>query len=59
MDKFVEKCNLPTLNEEAANLNRLITAGKIKAVTKKKSWHTKAGDHRVSQENFTKHFKKS
>ena len=59
MDTFLERYNLPKWNEEAANLNRLITAGKIKAVTKKKSWHPKAGDHRVSQENSTKHLRKS
>ena len=36
MDKFVEKYNLPKLNEEEAeSLNRPITAGKIEAVIKK------------------------
>ena len=36
MDKFLEKYNPPKLNEEEPeSLNRLITAGKIKAVTKK------------------------
>ena len=33
MDKFLEKYNLPKLNEEAAeSLNRLITGDEIKAV---------------------------
>ena len=36
MDKFLEKQNLPKLNEELAeNLNRPITADKIEAVIKK------------------------
>ena len=36
MDKFLEKYNLPKLNEEEAeSLNRLITAGEIEAAIKK------------------------
>ena len=35
MDTFLEKYNLPKLNEEAENLNRPITADKIEAVIKK------------------------
>ena len=36
MDKFLEKYNLPKLNEEEVeSLNRPITAGEIKAVIKK------------------------
>ena len=36
MDEFLEKYNLPKLNEEEAeSLNRLITAGDIEAVIKK------------------------
>ena len=36
MDKFLEKYNFPKLNqEEAENLNRLITADEIEAVIKK------------------------
>ena len=35
MDKFLEKCNLPKLNEEAESLNRPITADKIEAIVKK------------------------
>ena len=44
MDKFLEKYNLPNLDEEAAeNLNRLIKDGKIKAVIKKLSVHKSPG----------------
>ena len=54
MDKFIEKYNLPKLNQEAAeSLNRLITAAEIESVIKT-SQHTKALDQMVSQENFTK-----
>ena len=59
MDTFIGKYNLPKLNqEEAESLNRLITADKIEAVIKKLS-HTKAQDWMVSQENSTKHLRKS
>ena len=54
MDKFLEKDNLPKLNEEKAeNLDR-----EIQAVIKI-SQHTKALEEIVSQENFTKHLRKS
>ena len=40
MDTFLEKYNLPKLNEEEAeNLNRPITAHKIEAVIKKLPTH--------------------
>ena len=59
MDKLLEKCNLPKLNqEEAESLKRWITGGEIEAVTKN-SHHTKALDQMVSQENSTKHLRKS
>ena len=59
MDEFLEKHNLPILNEEEAeSLNRSIPADEIKAVIKN-SQHTKALDWTVSQENFTKHLRKS
>ena len=35
MDTFLEKCNLPKLNEEAESLSRPITADKIEAIVKK------------------------
>ena len=58
-DTFLEKYNLPKLNEEAAeNRNRPITADEIKAVIKN-SQHTKALDQIVSQKNSTKHLRKS
>ena len=59
MDTFLEKYNLPKLNEEEAeNLNRPITAEEIEQ-SSKKSEHTKALDPRVSQETSTKHLRKS
>ena len=39
MNTFVEKYNLPKLNEEAENLNRPITADKIETVIKKLPAH--------------------
>ena len=59
MDTFLEKYNLPKLNEEEAeNLNRPITAEKLKQ-SSKNSQHTKTLDQMVSQENSTKHLRKS
>ena len=59
MDTFLEKYNLPKLNEEAAeSLNRPITAGELKQ-SSKNSQHTKALDQMVAQENSTKHLRKS
>ena len=53
MDKFLEKYNLPKLNEEEAeSLNRPITADEIEAVIKTVQAHK-------SQENFTRHLKRS
>ena len=43
MDTFLEKYNLPKLNEEAENLNRPITADKIEAVIKKLPTHKSPG----------------
>ena len=44
IDKFLEKCNLPKLNEEKAeSLNRPITADKIEAVLKKLPMHKSPG----------------
>ena len=41
VDKFLEKCNLPKLNqEEIENLNRLITSMEIETVVKKKNLPT-------------------
>ena len=44
MDKFLEKYNLPKLNEEEAeSLNRPITADKIEVVIKKLLAHKSHG----------------
>ena len=55
MDKFLETCNLPKINqEESENLNRQITYSEIEAVMQKLP-KTKALDQMASQVNFTKH----
>ena len=57
MDTFLEKYNLPTLNEEEAeNLNRPITGDKIEAVIKKLPTHKSPGPHSFTGE-FYKAFK--
>ena len=57
MIKFLEKYNLPKLNEdEAESLNRPITADKIEAVIKN-LLNTKIQHWTVLQENFTKHLR--
>ena len=59
MDEFLEKYNLLKMNEEdAESLNRPITPDEIETVIKKLP-HTKALGQMVSQENFTKHLRKS
>ena len=59
MDTYLEKYNLPKLNEEEAeNLNRPITSDKIEAVIKKLPTHKRRGPM-VLQENSTKHLRKS
>ena len=58
MDTFLEKYNLPKLNEEEAeHLNRPKAVDKIEAVIKKLP-SQKALDQMVSQENSTKPLKK-
>ena len=62
MDRFLEKFNLPRLNQEEIEImNNPITSTEIEAVIKKKtnSPKTKAQDQIASQENSIKHIKKS
>ena len=57
MDTFLEKYNLPKLNEEEAeSLNGTITSDEIQTVIKKLRTHL---DQTVSQENFTKYLRES
>ena len=56
MDTFLEKYNIPKLNEEAENLNKPISANEIETVIKKLPTH-KALDQMVSQENSTYHLR--
>ena len=58
MDKFLEKYNLPNLNEKGESLNRQITAGKIKVVIKKLPTHTRPGLDSFTGE-LTKHLRES
>ena len=51
MDKFLEKYNLPKLNEEAESLNRPLTADKTEAVIKKLPTHKSPGP-----DGFTREF---
>ena len=62
MDRFLEKFNLPWLNQEEIEIvNNPITSTEIEAVIYKKkvSQKTKAQDQMASQENSIKHFEKS
>ena len=59
MDKFLERYNLPRLNqEEIENMNRPITRNKIETVIKIFQ-HTKVQDQTASQVNSIKHLEKS
>ena len=59
MDKFLEKYNLPKLNEEEAESpTRPITPDEIETVIKNLQTH-KSPDQMVSQENSTEHLRKS
>ena len=65
MDTFLEKYNLPKLNEEAENLNRPITADEMEAVIKKLPTHKSPGPdgftefYKAFKESFTDYLKKS
>ena len=59
MDRFLEKFNLPRLNQEEIKImNNPITSTEIEAVTKNLP-KSKAEDQKASQENSVKHLKKS
>ena len=59
MDRFLEKFNLPRLNQEETEImNNPITALKLK-LWSKISPKTKAQDQMASQENAIKHLEKS
>ena len=62
MDRFLEKFNLPRLNQEEIEImNNPIISTEIEAVIKKKkiSQNTKSQDQMASQENSIKHLEKS
>ena len=53
MDRFLENYNLQKLNEEEGeSLNRLITADKIEAVTKKLPTHKTPGPNGFTEELY-------
>ena len=60
MDRFLEKFNLPRLNQEEIEImNNSITSTEIKTVIKNLLEKTKAQDQMASQENSIKHLEKS
>ena len=60
MDRFLEKFNLPRLNQEEIEImNNPTISTEIEAVIKKISPKTKAQDQTASQENPIKHLEKS
>ena len=60
MDSFLEKLNLPRLNQEEIEImNDPITSTEIEAVIKNLTKKTKAQDQMASQENSIKHLEKS
>ena len=58
MDRFLEKFNIPRLNQEEEIMSNPITSTEIEAVIKKISQKTKAQDEMASQ-NFIKYLGKS
>ena len=60
MDRFLEKFNLPRLNQEEIEImNNPITSTEIKAVIKILQKKTKAQDQMDSHKNSIKHLEKS
>ena len=59
MNRFLEKFNLPRLNQEEIEItNSPITSTEIEAVVKNLPKTTKAQDQIASQENSIKHLEK-
>ena len=60
VDRFLEKFNLPRLNQEEIEImNNPITRTELEAVIKNLPPKTKAQDKMASQENSIKHLEKS
>ena len=60
MDRFLEKFNLPWLNQEETEImNNPITSTEIEAVIKNLQKKTKAQEQMTTQENSIKHLEKS
>ena len=60
MDRFIEKFNLPRLNQEEIEImNNLIICTEIEAVIKNLPKKQKPKTRRASQENSIKHLEKS
>ena len=60
MDRFLEKFNLPRLNQEEREImNNLITSTEIEVVIKNFQKKTKAQDHIASQDNSIQYLEKS
>ena len=59
-DRFLEKFNLPRLNQEEIEIMKNpITSTEIEAVIKNLPKKTTSQDHMASQENSIKHLEKS
>ena len=60
VDRFLEKFNLPRLNQEEIEIMKNpITSTEIEAVIKNLPKKTISQDHMASQENSSKHLEKS
>ena len=60
MDRFLQKFNLPRLNQEEIEImNNPIRSTKIESVIKNLPKKTKAQDQMASQEHSVKHLEKS